>query len=381
MCERRAGLLGVEVDPNFGDAGNNFIYLYYTFKGNGNCATSTTELRPRPSKQELSSCRRLDAKRRVKRCRREARREATANYADPAQLPVNRVARFTMSGSEVTPASEVVLLDKIPSLRGNHNGGDLAFDPDGLLYVSVGDSGCQVATRVERCSGSNQNAQYPNLLNGKILRITPDGDIPGGNAYDGPGVIRCKVSGRAVAGQKCAEIFALGLRNPFRIAFDPNAPRARFYINDVGQGTWEEIDEGQQGANYGWNYCEGRFVQGSTTKRCNSSSFEDPVHAYGRANNCGSITGGAFVPNQTSGANDPWNAYRGDYLYADFKCARIFAISPPNGSGFVGDADQVRSGLGRITVLAFNHADANDTNLYFATYSGLEGPGVYRFVP
>jgi glucose/arabinose dehydrogenase len=77
--------------------------------------------------------------------------------------------------------------------------------------------------------------------------------VPPDNPYTGPGTIRCQLTGDSEPGSTCQEIFAAGLRNPWRITFDPNATGTRFFINDVGESTWEAIDEGKAGANYGWN--------------------------------------------------------------------------------------------------------------------------------
>jgi glucose/arabinose dehydrogenase len=99
---------------------------------------------------------------------------------------------------------------------------------------------------------------------GKILRITRDGAIPASNPFQGANSGRCNVTGITTVGNWCQETFASGLRNPFRISFDPNAAATRFFINDVGQNTWEEIDEGLAGADYGWNVREGHQANGST---------------------------------------------------------------------------------------------------------------------
>ena len=192
------GLLGVAVDPSFPT--NGFLYLYYTHNNGGSCE--------------------------------------------------NRVSRFTMSGNTLDPASELVLLDGIPSPAGIHNAGDLHFGNDGLLYVSVGDGGCDYLGD-SGCAGANDASRDRNVLLGKILRITSSGAIPTSNPFQGAGTARCNVTGRTSAGLKCQETFAWGLRNPFRIAFDPNTTATRFFINDVGQSLWEEIDEGQAGADYG----------------------------------------------------------------------------------------------------------------------------------
>lgn len=263
------GLLGVDVDPDF--ATNNFIYVYNTINKSGNC--------------------------------------------------FNRVSRFTLPvNNTIDVSSELVLIDNIPSPSCCHNGGDVQFGKDGNLYVSVGDGAIQSGTL----------AQNPGSLLGKILRIDPSAtgsDIPAGNPYTGAGSQRCNAAGGAAAGRQCQEVFALGLRNPFRMAFDPNATGTRFFINDVGQNTWEEVDEGVAGANYGWPSREGPCAQGSVTN-CGAAGFTPPVHSYPHSSGCRSITGGAFVPDGL------WTGYDGAYLYADFVCGGIFSLAPKSGGGF-----------------------------------------------
>ena len=150
-------------------------------------------------------------------------------------------------------------LDNLSSAT-NHNGGALHFGPDGKLYVAVGEN------------ANAANAQTLGNLLGKMLRINPDGTIP----TDNPFFTTATGTNRA--------IWALGLRNPFTFAFSP-APAAMF-INDVGQNTWEEINDGIAGANYGWPDTEGP----TTDPR-----FDSPLYAYGHraATGC-AITGGAF---------------------------------------------------------------------------------------
>jgi glucose/arabinose dehydrogenase len=159
------------------------------------------------------------------------------------------VARYTLSGNDAAKFDKV-LIDNIPSPAGNHNAGDLHFGKDGYLYVSVGDGGCDYAND-SGCAGQNDAARDQNVLLGKILRITREGDIPATNPYRGTDSARCNTTGRTGAGKKCQETFAWGLRNPFRMAFDPNASHTRFFINDVGQNAREEIDQGKAGADYG----------------------------------------------------------------------------------------------------------------------------------
>lgn len=270
------GLLGIAVDPNF--AANNYLYLYYTFR-NG------------------------------------------ASTCSGSQTPVNRVSRFVLAANNtVSPASETVLLDRIPSLNGNHNAGDLNFGQDGYLYITAGDSGT-----------GGSLARVKTNLAGKVLRINADGTVPASNPfYDDLNAWRCGNPAGGSGTGSCQEIFAYGLRNPFRFAFDPNAAGTRFFINDVGQGTWEEIDEGQAGADYGWNVREGPCPNGNN---CNPAShlpsaYADPLHWYGRSVGA-SITGGAFVPD---GIGWP-PAYAGAYLFADYVAGRIFRLNRTSTTG------------------------------------------------
>ena len=279
------GMVGVAVDPRF--AANSHIYLYYTY-------------------DRFNTAR-------AGRCERKT-----------ARTPVNRVSRFTLgSDNRVNPASEVVLIDNIPSFGGNHNGGDLGFGNDGYLYVSVGDGGCDYKGD-SLCFGVNDAARDQNVLLGKILRITGDGRIPADNPFRGSGTARCAKTGQAAPGTKCRETFAWGLRNPFRFAFDPAATGTRFYINDTGDETWEEIDIGQRGADYGWNVREGPCRNGSWID-CEPPrrGMVNPVFAYQHDSGCRAISGGAFVPPAA------WpSEYEGGYLFSDFGCGAIKLLKP-----------------------------------------------------
>ena len=223
----------------------------------------------------------------------------------------NRVSRFTMTGDTIAPGSEVVLIDKISSNAGNHNGGDLEIGKDGYLYVSVGDAGANPRTTTATVGA----AQDLSLLNGKILRVDPatGGPAPG-NPFMGPGTESCRVRGNtdSTPTTTCQEIFAYGLRNPWRFAFDPNSAGTRFFINDVGQSTREEVDEGLIGANYGWNTREGVCPTGQNPPCAPApAGMVDPLTDYPRS--VGQyITGGAFVP------DGYWPAqFDGDYIFGD----------------------------------------------------------------
>ena len=239
-------------------------------------------------------------------------------YTSSSNGCVNRVSRFTLSSAnQVDRATERILIDNIVSFAGNHNAGDLHFGRDGYLYISVGDGGCDYAGD-SGCAGANDAARDAHMLLGKILRINADGSIPQTNPYLGPDSARCNATGRTTIGKQCQETFASGLRNPFRMAFDPNASGTRFFINDVGQGLWEEINEGMIGADYGWNIREGYCIvdssNGCTTQ---PAGLTPPIHAYGRSTGCAAVTGGAFVPNGV------WPGYDNVYLLPITRAGRF----------------------------------------------------------
>ena len=324
------GLLGVAVDPAF--AANHFVYLYYTLDKFHNACPSAA-----------------------------------------ADTPVNRVARFTLPASNVIdPASELVLVDNIPSYKGDHNAGDLSFGKDGNLYVSIGDGGCDYAGN-SGCAGANDASRDQHVLLGKILRITPSGAIPADNPFTGAGTARCNATGQTTPGNRCRETFAWGLRNPFRFAFDPNAAGTRFYINDVGQNLWEEIDEGAAGADYGWNVREGHCANASSTD-CGPPplGMTNPIFDYGHTDGCASITGGAFVP---AGFWPP--AYDGTYLFGDYVCGRIFQLVPNGAGGFTRVTFADGLGASSAVHLEFGPFGASRA-LYYTTFAG--GGAVRRIV-
>ncbi len=293
---------------------------------------------------------------------------------------VNRVSRFTMGGNLIDPGSEVVLLDNLPGTvtepAGNHNGGDVEVGQDGYLYVSIGDSGSDPRGN-SGSAGANDAAQDLSILSGKIARITTDGGIPADNPFQGAGTVRCATSGiSAPIGQKCQEIFAYGLRNPYRFAFDPNEGATRFFIDDVGQGTREEVDEGIKGANYGWNIREGSCPQGKSPPcAAPTAGLTDPLTDYGRQDGCTYITGGAFVP------NGAWpEMYDGAYLFADGGCGKIFvrtrdgkvdyAAPFASGAGVVADMVFAPDGAG----YALYYTQSNTGKVRKLTFNGLPAP-------
>lgn len=215
-------------------------------------------------------------------------------YTVPIEPRHNRVSRFTANGDVAVASSEQVILelDNL-STATNHNGGAIHFGPDGKLYVAVG----------ENANGANSQTLSNRL--GKMLRINSDGTIPADNPF----------FNTAVGANR--SIWALGLRNPFTFAFQPGT--GRMFINDVGQNTWEEINEGLAGSNYGWPTSEG-----PTSK----PSFRSPLFAYthgtGPTTGC-AIAGGAFY--------NPLNvqfpaSFVGKYFFADLCSGWIRTFDP-----------------------------------------------------
>ena len=347
------GLLGVAVDPAF--ATNKFIYLFYTAR-NGSSCSSPNYTAANPA-------------------------DGTPDGTYSAfNRKANRVSRFVLgtvaSTDVVDPASEVVLVDRMPARGTNHNAGDVHFGKDELLYISIGDGGTDYSGTSPGSAGGNDAARDKHVLTGKILRVTRDGGIPPTNPFVAGGTRRCNVTGATIVGQHCEETFAWGLRNPFRFAMDMNAAGTRFYINDVGQGAYEEVDEGQAGADYGWNCREGRHSN-SSSGPCTSPGtlgLVDPVYEYPRGtipgttvSGCASITGGAFVPTGVWPA-----AYDGTFLLADYVCGALLRI-PTTGTptAALPSAFAFVTGLGNssATSLLFGPDGAGQA-LYYTTYAG-----------
>ena len=210
----------------------------------------------------------------------------------------NRISRFTANGDVALAGSEVVLLD-LNNLSGatNHNGGAIHFGLDGKLYAGVG----------ENANGANSQT-LSNLL-GKMLRINSDGTIPTDNPFF-----------NTATGNNRA-IWAWGLRNPFTFAIKPET--GRIFINDVGQSTWEEIDDGIAGSNYGWSICEGT---------CSNAGFTNPLFQYGHGSTSTTgcaIAGGAFYNPAT--ARFP-GAYINTYFFADLCTGWIRRYDPATGA-------------------------------------------------
>ena len=275
------GLLGLALDPQF--ASNGLIYLFYT---------------------------------------------ANAGSLNPPPSPANRVSRFTVSGSSVLPGSEQILLDRQIITGGNHSAGCLQFGPDGKLYVSTGDA------------GASANSQDLGNLNGKILRLNPDGTVPNDNPFFGQ------------AGRR-PEIYCYGLRNPFKFSFRPGTNL--LYIGDVGQSSWEEINVGLPGGNYGWPLHEGPGSSAGTLL---------PAYSYPTGANAGTVIAGVFL----TGANYPAE-YRGDFYFGDFMRSELHRLDVTANNTVSSSARFGPSeGLGDIANSVVDIAQGTDGDLYVLSF-------------
>jgi glucose/arabinose dehydrogenase len=252
------GLDGICFDPNF--AANGYVYVYYTVL-----------------------------------------------QSDPTLPTHNRLSRFTadsanpdvaLAGSE-TPIME---MDNLAATSYIHNGGGLHFGPDGKLYISVGEN------------GQGTPSQSLNSVLGKILRINPIPENPDGTNPDS--TFPTDNPFYSTTTGKNRAIYVLGLRNPFTFNFQPGS--GRMFIDDVGAYTWEEINEGGSGRNYGWPTYEGPVTPPP-------AGFTNPIYAYqhfvGSPTGC-AITGGAFYnPPALCSGDPPYgfpSSYVGQYFFLDF---------------------------------------------------------------
>lgn len=246
--ENEGGLLGLAFSPEFGSDGR--VYVYYT-------------------------------------------------AGDPRR---SVLSRFRVVGDAIDVGSETVLLE-VPQPYGNHNGGQIAFGPDGYLYVGLGDGG----------SGGDPegNGQDVSTLLGSILRLDVSGE---GNTVPPDNPFVDTRGGRP-------EIYAYGLRNPWRFSFD--RATGDLWAGDVGQNTWEEVDRIEAGGNYGWNVMEGLECYESSD--CETSGLEAPRAVYGHDEGC-SVTGGYVYRGTSMPELDGW------YVYGDYCSGMIWAVNTADDS-------------------------------------------------
>ena len=259
-------------------------------------------------------------------------------YTTPENGTHNRISRFTANPSNpniVSVGSEVRIAD-LPALSSatNHNGGALHFGNDGKLYVAVGDN------------ANSSTAPDTNNPFGKMLRFNDDGSIPSDNPF-------CTTA----ATLRCA-IWARGLRNPFTFAV--RASDGRIHINDVGAGSWEEINLGVPGANYGWPATEGPTNAAGVTGPLYAYDHDDsPASGGGGFFDGCAITGGAFYP-----SSGPFPAvYRGSYFFTDFCTTVIGRVDIANGNAAYAFGRTSGQAVGMLTGL--------DGALYVLTQSRI----------
>jgi hypothetical protein len=215
------------------------------------------------------------------------------------------IAEYVVSANlDVTLTTERTLL-VIPQPFANHNGGMIEFGPDGYLYIGMGDGGS--------ANDPGNRAQNLNELLGKILRIDVGG-ASGTQPYSSPP--DTPFFGSA-AGRD--EIYAYGLRNPWRFSFDRST--GELYVGDVGQGAREEVDIVRRGGNYGWRIMEGTACTNLDSALCSTVQMAPPIAEYGHTGGRCSITGG-YVYRGTRGSLPA-----GAYVYGDYCTGEIFLLS------------------------------------------------------
>ena len=250
------------------------------------------------------------------------------------------VSRFDYNKA-IAPESELVILE-VPQPYANHNGGQIAFGPDGYLYIGLGDGGSAGDPR--------RNGQNPATLLGTILRIDVSEAtaehpyaIPPGNPF--------------VDGGGRPEVWAYGLRNPWRFSFDRDT--GELWTGDVGQNRWEEIDIIVRGGNYGWNAMEGTHCF-QPSSDCESEDFIPPVWEYSLEGEACSVIGGYVY----RGTAIP--SLIGTYVYADFCTSEIFGLRRD------GD-DVVNQLLAHTDLRIASFGEDNDGELYVLT----QGEGIF----
>lgn len=290
--ENERGIGGIALDPDF--ATNGYVYLYYT----------------------------------------------------TASSPIhNRLSRFKATGDFA--GSETVLIDFEPVTNAIHNGGGMAFGPDGKLYLGMGD---------DKVSA---NAQDLTNHKGKLLRLNKDGSTPSDNPY------------ATSSNPATRRIWAYGFRNPYTISIQRGT--GKIFVNDVGEGKWEEINDATQaGRNFGWPAAEGKS---------SSSAHTNPVFAYnhwdtGSSGGC-AISGGAFF-NPVSTNYPP--QYNGKYFFMDYCEQWINYIDPSSGTptktNFATNINSSGLALGVGTDGNIYYYSLNTSSLYKIVYSNNNAPAI-----
>ena len=265
------------------------------------------------------------------------------NYTANSDSLRTVIAEYRVSDApDVAGRAERVLLEIAQPYR-NHNGGLNLFGPDGMLYIGMGDGG----------SGGDphNNGQRLDTLLGKLLRLDVNGEAPYGVPRDNPFVGRAGARG---------EIWAYGLRNPWRFSFD--RATGRLFLADVGQNRWEEIDLLEKGGNYGWRLMEGAHCFNPETG-CSTTGLILPIAEYGRELGC-SVSGG-YVYRGTRIRD-----LVGRYLFSDYCTGRLWSLRESGGRWVM---EELRAT--GLTVSSFGEDQAGE--LYVVDHRGT----VYQIVP
>jgi glucose/arabinose dehydrogenase len=259
------------------------------------------------------------------------------------------LSRFSLDQEDTDVAdlqSEVIIME-VEQPFGNHNGGQLAFGPDGYLYIGLGDGGS--------AGDPEGNGQNLGTVLGSILRIDVSGlsapgdyEIPADNPFVGTEGAR-------------QEIWAFGLRNPWRFSFDSET--GLLWTGDVGQGSWEEIDIIAKGGNYGWNIMEGLHCY-SPASGCDQSGLTLPIAEYDHSQGRCSVTGGYVY------RGDQIPSLQGYYIYGDYCSGDIWALAY-DGNAVIDNMLLTESGL---SITSFGEDLAG--NLYILDREG----GIYTLV-
>jgi glucose/arabinose dehydrogenase len=221
--------------------------------------------------------------------------------ADPTRSVLSRFSLDQENTDVADPDSEVIIME-VEQPYSNHNAGQLVFGPDGYLYIGLGDGG--------GAGDPLGNAQDVSTVLGSILRI----DVSG---LSGPGDYEIPADNPFVGTEGAREeIWAYGLRNPWRFSFDSET--GLLWAGDVGQSAWEEIDIITEGANYGWNIMEGSHCYSPSTG-CDQSGLTLPIYEYDHSEGRCSITGGYVYGGEIV-------SLQGYYIYGDYCSGDIWAL-------------------------------------------------------
>lgn len=267
---------------------------------------------------------------------------------------VSRISSFANSTATALGPTEAVLLT-VNQPADNHNGGHIAFGPDGYLYIGLGDGGGGGDTW-----GSNGNGQRLTTLLGKMLRIDVNSGAPYGIPASNPFASQAMCPAAARSSGECPEIYAWGLRNPWRWSFDRDT--GELWLGDVGQGEWEEVNQVSLGGNYGWRCREGAHDYNTAgTPLCANAAVIDPVVEYANAGSDIAVTGGYVYRGSQS------TPLRGRYIFADYGSGAIRAWIPENATQPRQPTTLLNAGM---NIPSF--AEGNDGELYVLAFDSLQ---------